>query len=73
MANKDPKTGQLLSLVSILNSGASQRENRNSPFQHRVNVGNRTSEVFQLGSVKHFYDSPFNFSHRSCDAVVAFE
>ena len=39
-----PRWGKLLSLVSILNSGASQGENRNNPFRHSVNVRNRISE-----------------------------
>ena len=52
-----PQDEATLSLVSILNSEASWRENRNSPFRHRVNVRNKISEklrVEKLGSVKPF-------------------
>ena len=53
--------GQLWSLVSILNSGTSRRENLYSPFGHKVNfrhVTSRKLRVKKRRSVKAFYSSP---------------
>ena len=68
--------GRLWSLISILNSGASRRENLNSPFGHKVNfrhVTSRKLRVKKWRSVKAFYSSPLIVVSTIRNTAVPFE